>query len=87
MKRKVGILYCSSELRNSNLPKTAFKSGSLHVLATQGSVTEDGRAQQSIWTCWSHQPPPDLGKQQQWSLRSTALIPEQAEGLGGAAAA
>lgn len=84
MKRKVGILYCSSELRNSSLPKTAFKPGSLHVLAIQGSVTEDARAQQSvftwIWTCWSHQPPPDLGKQQPRSLCSTALIPGQAEG-------
>lgn len=71
-------------LRDTNLPKPAFKTGSLHVLAIQGSVTEDGRAQQGvftwIWTCWSHQPPPDLGKQQPWSLCSTALMPGQGEG-------
>lgn len=71
-------------LRDTNLPKPAFKTGSLHVLAIQGSVTEDGRAQQGvftwIWTCWSDQPPPDLGKQQPWSLCSTALMPGQGEG-------
>lgn len=54
------------------------------MLAIQGSVTEDGRAQQGvftwIWTGWSHQPPPDLGKQQPWSLCSTALMPGQGEG-------